>query len=397
MNLIWTVSGVMLTNNRSASLLNTLLQQELVVIINHEYIIKDISALASQLGIEIDRSYTQSISDQAKQMYEAYLTTLINQSDDSTHHVHQIKQSLQLGTQAPQFYWISHYHEDGHILCHLKPLSHLIWQRRLLSKQLGLHGFKHDLSNRIFLLSALPQLAEFSDASELMQDLLVELPNTLQFFNQRLPAHLTESQSATTTINITQWIQTLGQWKDEIQKTFAVSFSLDIPNEMTHNIGNLPLKSKLYIGLYWSLHVLALMSKYVKHSQLTSHSSHPVYNIFASSDLTLTLAHKQLHHTDQLSYDQQLIIPGEYIQLTLCTESHSLPLLFEDYQQFEQKELALFLDEWTAGFAWQSLEQLNVLWYSTWVNAAQMLQAHLEMEVNSEHVKYMIFIPLISK
>ena len=64
---------------------------------------------------------------------------------------------------------------------------------QLFARISGLLGIKHDLANRLFLFKALPQLLEFSEPKELLEDIQSELPNLLDFFDHRLSEIWTES------------------------------------------------------------------------------------------------------------------------------------------------------------------------------------------------------------
>jgi len=73
--------------------------------------------------------------------------------------------------------------EGGRLWAH--PDAEGRWRRRLLSQRGGLRDLRHDLRGRLFLLSALPDLATHAPPAELLDDLLSDLPALTAFVEER--------------------------------------------------------------------------------------------------------------------------------------------------------------------------------------------------------------------
>jgi hypothetical protein len=71
----------------------------------------------------------------------------------------------------------------GRLVCQLDTEGR--WRRRLLSQRAGLRDLRHDLSGRLFLISALPDLHAHTAPEELIEDLLTDLPALTAFFEER--------------------------------------------------------------------------------------------------------------------------------------------------------------------------------------------------------------------
>ena len=147
------------------------------------------------------------------------------------------------------------------VLCVLSPLKERNWRRSLLSRALCFDGFKHDLSNRIFLLSALPQLAEFSPPKELLEDLSEDLPNTLDFFSHRLSVWLTDNLDTAHPQMETPLLSGLNKFIEHLRKISYISWEIETDLDPTD-----PMLTDSYalIGLFWSLHHLGLSLKRAK-------------------------------------------------------------------------------------------------------------------------------------
>jgi hypothetical protein len=105
---------------------------------------------------------------------------------------------------------------------HLFSQQDIRWKRLLLSRAWCLNGLKHDLSNRLFLLAALPQLVDYSEPAELLSDLTEDLPTTLEFFTHRLDLSFTENLNLNTSFGFSKEDQkkTLSRMLNELGTRF---------------------------------------------------------------------------------------------------------------------------------------------------------------------------------
>lgn len=90
--------------------------------------------------------------------------------------------------------WIEWIKEDKGWCGYASSAQEVLWRRRLMSRDLGLTGLRHDLNNRLFMLRALPELSQFSEPEDLLQDLMDDLPLTLTFFAERFSTEWLQSR-----------------------------------------------------------------------------------------------------------------------------------------------------------------------------------------------------------
>ena len=234
-------------------------------------------------------------------------------------------------------------------------------------------GLKHDLANRLFLFKALPEMIEFTEPRELLDDLLTELPNLMRFLEGRLAPKYTESVSLS-------WIKSeqgiLETFKElEEMSALASLFTFDLPQNLSVDQELSSSIQHSFLGVEWSLLYLSSIHKHLMTSnQVQSASAKSIQCSlvrFNSSDELTNLT--QLSHKEMIKGDCGFLAPN---QMQYC-----LKLSFEkeielDLEQVLSDWYCLSLDpNYSLGIK-RNLEkdQAWAIWLDTWRTAAHLLK-----------------------
>ena len=291
------------------------------------------------------------------------------------------------------------------------------WNRLLLSRTWCLKGLKHDFSNRIFLLSALPQLVDYSEPAELLNDLTEDLPSTLEFFTNRLDLSFTENLHLHTSFGFSKEDQkkSLSQSLSEFCTRFkwVSNRSIQVNDDgLNTYLATRSDLDEIYVhqrslGLGWSLHLLALLFKQTQlnRSGLAYERTHSEYceldpdqllyapeQIQSPSDLTIYLdvadfsLNPPSHRSDSSSDYESIQMKTLDLDQKLLPHVSCLFILLQGggipwsqwqtgWQSFKDQDHSLFDSQMSLGIARDlSWQQQAYHWIETWINASLMLQ-----------------------
>ena len=273
--------------------------------------------------------------------------------------------------------------EEGkvEVLCVLSSLRERNWRRSLLSRALCFDGFKHDLSNRIFLLSALPQLAEFSPPKELLEDLSEDLPNTLDFFSHRLSVWLTDNLDTAHPQIETPLLSGLNKAIEHLKKISYISWEIETDLDPVD-----PLMTDSYtlIGLFWSLHHLALTLKRAKRD--VDRDEHPYTPLRVGSEDPILISLSSHHPTLGVDGARQLMSQRRGVCLSLSGGGvpwRAWRSIWCTQTAYGKRSEALFSTHSSLNVDVDRDDRASAcLWMESWINAAHRAGGGLLPQLN---------------
>ena len=247
---------------------------------------------------------------------------------------------------------------------------------------------KHDLANRLFLFKSLPQMAEFSEPQELLNDVLEELPNLVEFIETRLASRNMESMPFS-------WLtseQSLFNRFKELGGLPLLStlFEFEYPKAVETTQEFSPNVQGSFLGLEWSFLYLSSINKHlIKTYKITDVKRKPLH-----CSLSYYTGFDELAQGTQLNdYD---LIYGDCGRLTPDRVRYCLKLSFEQSLELNLKQV---LRDWytfkldpnySLGLKRHiEKEQAWTLWLNTWFNAAHLLKGIVK--ILDQHTITIIF------
>ncbi len=229
-------------------------------------------------------------------------------------------------------------------------------------------GLKHDLANRMFLFKALPQMLDFAEPHELLNDVLAELPNLMSFLEERLAPKYSESIPLTWYTNT----QSLFDGFDEMSQLNSLStlYQFECSQAFVREAEQSDqfAKKVCFLGLEWSLLYLSSLNKHLlKASQLKKAQAKPI---------SCTL-----QPLDQAQINLNELLHGDCGRLLPDQAQYCLSLCFDEAQDvdFDQVlkhwKVLSFDSNHSLGIA-RNLEkdQSWALWLETWLYACHLLK-----------------------
>lgn len=231
-----------------------------------------------------------------------------------------------------------------------------IYREQLSARNTGLFGFKHDLTNRLFLFQALPQLLGFSEPTEVLDDVIAELPTLLSFFEHRL--------SETKIGNVPfEPIRSSFDFRDQVSALVHdqnlskyLSFHCHAQLQDTHCS-----RSHHLLGLEWSLFYFALLAK---------------QHFFPNQSGNQAVLTLKPYIADELTVIQgdcgRLLADDAHLYLSLCYETDlnvGFTIMFNTWRAHKH------LSNQNSALLHRQPDQSKSLasWFGTWVNAAHGL------------------------
>jgi hypothetical protein len=254
---------------------------------------------------------------------------------------------------------LNHYEIDQKQQLKLLTISTIresIYREQLSARNTGLFGFKHDLANRLFLFQALPELLEFSEPTEILNDVVAELPTLLHFFEHRL----SETQIGNVPFAP---IRSSFDFRDQMSALIHdhnlskyLSFHSHAQLQETHSS-----RSHHLLGLEWSLRYFALLAKQKIFPHQSGHHAVLTLKPYIADDLTVIKG-----DCGRLLADDAHL----YLNLHYQTDLNvNFTLMFNTWRAHEH------LSNQNSALLPLQLDQSKSLasWFGTWVNAAHGL------------------------
>ncbi|MAD61429.1 MAG: hypothetical protein CMH49_07970 [Myxococcales bacterium] len=234
-------------------------------------------------------------------------------------------------------------------------------------------GLKHDLANRLFLFKALPEMIDFTEPQELLDDLLTELPNLIGFLEGRLAPKYTESVSLS-------WIKSeqgiLEAFKGlEKLSSLASLFTFDLPQNLSVNQELSSSIQHSFLGVEWSLLYLSSINKHLMTSsqgrRTSTKSIQCSLEPFNSSNDLRNLTH--LNDKEMIQGDCGFLAPNHIQYCFKLSFGKEMELNLE---QVLSNWYRLSLDPNYALGIKRNLEkdQAWAIWLDTWRTAAHLLK-----------------------
>ena len=183
----------------------------------------------------------------------------------------------------------------------LTRLDNYLYQLMYQAQATTRFELKHDLANRLFLFKSLPQMAEFSEPQELLNDVLEELPNLVEFLETRLASRHMESMPFS-------WLtseQSLFNRFKELGGLPLLSalFEFEYPTEIETTQEFSPSLQGSFLGLEWSFLYLSSINKHlIKTYKTTDVKSKPLHCSLSSHKDFDELAQATQLNDDDLIY-----------------------------------------------------------------------------------------------
>ena len=369
----------------------------LVILVDQNQRIVHANQSAILWGAQCDMSFTQYVPLIHQKSWELIWKDLIQMQSESF----QCRLYLQTHPYRIQIHKYQTPKQTAS-LYHIQCFSELEmqWKRLLLSRTWCLKGLKHDLSNRIFLLSALPQLVDYSEPKDLLDDLTEDLPSTLEFFTHRLDLTFTENLNLNTSFGFSKEDQKKSLFQSLKEYGTRFTWVSGIPCQYTDQLIQTYLQSQTQIedvyvhqqslGIGWSLHHLALLMKNVQLNRSGLHSS----SHYGTNELTEEsqedlntyaplIQNPPLPFTLHLGISSHLSLLPADEGLSHLTQTQKDPLnwihdaLLDLNRQILPQGSCVFLILGGGGIPWNN-------WYQAWMDAESAPEHNKRSKFNSQ-------------